>query len=398
MQAAHVHWNAYKIAIAILMVVTGSLNTLSTKWADKEEAKGTSDKEHSFAHPFFQAVGMFLGEMMCMVVFLVMYCSGRTVVNRPRDAAYCGLGYNPLIFLPASICDMCGTSLMYIGLNLTYASSFQMLRGAVIIFTALLSVAFLGRTIRAQMWIGIVGVILGLAVVGLSDILFNTDKNKDTNGIVAGDLLIIMAQIIVAVQMVYEEKVIGGHNVHPLEAVGWEGIFGFLFLGLLLVPFYYIDAGAFSELPTHRLDDAVDAFHQLGQNPKILTATLGNIFSIAFFNFAGISITREISATTRMVLDSIRTIIIWIVSLGLNWQPFEGLQILGFTCLIIGMMLYNNIGVPWIRAKIAQLLHRRQAQEPEDQERLLNNDNDNGPRVRINDPEPGPAPRNAVPT
>ena len=59
--------------------------------------------------------------------------------------------------------------------------------GAVIIFTALLSVAFLGRTIKAQMWVGIIGVILGLAVVGLTDIIFNNNPNSDTKGIIAGN-------------------------------------------------------------------------------------------------------------------------------------------------------------------------------------------------------------------
>ena len=39
------------------------------------------------------------------------------------------------IFLPPALCDMTATSVQYIGLTLTYASSFQMLRGAVIIFT-----------------------------------------------------------------------------------------------------------------------------------------------------------------------------------------------------------------------------------------------------------------------
>ena len=39
------------------------------------------------------------------------------------------------IFLPPAMCDMTATSLQYIGLTFTYASSFQMLRGAVIIFT-----------------------------------------------------------------------------------------------------------------------------------------------------------------------------------------------------------------------------------------------------------------------
>lgn len=60
---------------------------------------------------------------------------------------------------------------MSLALNMTSASSFQMLRGAVIIFTGLLSVAFLGRRLQPSQWIGILVTILGLVVVGLSDFL-----------------------------------------------------------------------------------------------------------------------------------------------------------------------------------------------------------------------------------
>lgn len=52
---------------------------------------------------------------------------------------------------------------------MTSASSFQMLRGAVIIFTGLLSVAFLGRRLLPSQWVGILITILGLVVVGLAD-------------------------------------------------------------------------------------------------------------------------------------------------------------------------------------------------------------------------------------
>ncbi|VDH95461.1 Hypothetical predicted protein, partial [Mytilus galloprovincialis] len=210
-----------------------------------------------------------------------------------------------------------------------------------------------------------------------------------------GDLLIIMAQIIVVVQMVHEERVIKRFTIHPLEAVGWEGIFGFVLLGLLLIPFFHIDAGAFSELPTHKLDDAIDAFHQLGQNWQILTATLGNIFSIAFFNFAGISVTREISATTRMVLDSVRTIIIWVAALALDWQKFIPLQILGFVVLIIGMMLYNDIGIQFIKRTIMTRVLRRPLPPDEDQERLIPEDNANRRGGNIQE-EPQPGPSNAA--
>lgn len=38
-----------------------------------------------------------------------------------------------------------------------------------------------------------------------------------------GDLLIIMAQIIAAVQMVYEEKFVTRYSIPAMQAVGWEG-------------------------------------------------------------------------------------------------------------------------------------------------------------------------------
>ncbi|XP_048733846.1 solute carrier family 35 member F6-like isoform X2 [Ostrea edulis] len=351
-------WTYKQIILAVMMVVTGSLNTLSTKWADKQDAVGRDGKKHSFDHPFLQAVGMFLGEFSCLIAFQIIKLYHR-VRHPDREQNLGNQSFNPLIFLPAALCDMCGTSLMYIGLNLTYASSFQMLRGAVIIFTALLSVAFLGSTVRKVMWAGIFTILLGLALVGLSDILFG-DKSAqtDTNGIIAGDLLIIMAQIIVAVQMVYEEKFITRYSIPAMQAVGWEGFFGVLVLGLLNIAFFYIDAGAFSKLPNQKLEDPIDAFIQIGNSSIILLATVGNIVSIAFFNFAGISVTKEISATTRMVLDSVRTLFIWLITLFVGWQHFQGLQLVGFFILLTGMCLYNNI---IIVPAIKYCLERRRA-------------------------------------
>lgn len=119
---------------------------------------------------------------------------------------------------------------------------------------------------------------------------------------------------------------------------------------------YYIPGGSFSGNPREVLEDAIDAFCQIGHVPLIVVALLGNISSIAFFNFAGISVTKEISATTRMVLDSLRTVVIWAVSLAVGWEVFHGLQILGFIILLIGAALYNGLHqpllarLPWGRA------------------------------------------------
>ena len=47
------------------------------------------------------------------------------------------------------------------------------------------------------------------------------------------------------------------------------------------------------------LEDAYDGVYQLANNPELALAFCGTIVSIAFFNFAGISVTKELSATTR---------------------------------------------------------------------------------------------------
>lgn len=126
----------------------------------------------------------------------------------------------------------------------------------------------------------------------------------------------------------------------------FPGFFGFVVLSLLLIPMYFIPVGNFGDNPRQVLEDAIDAFCQIGNKPLILLALLGNIVSIAFFNFAGISVTKEISATTRMVLDSLRTLVIWAVSLALEWEQFHGLQVLGFLVLLTGTALYNGLHRP----------------------------------------------------
>lgn len=70
-----------------------------------------------------------------------------------------------------------------------------MLRGAVIVFTGLFSIAFLRRKLGVWEWIGIVFVIGGLACVGASDILTMDGTDMNVNAVLTGDMLIIFAQV-----------------------------------------------------------------------------------------------------------------------------------------------------------------------------------------------------------
>lgn len=130
---------------------------------------------------------------------------------------------------------------------------FIFLSGAVIIFTAIFSRMFVHRQVSVRHWLGIFTIIIGLVTVGVSDLLSSEASTSSTsNDIIIGndkficllyvfkfetlmhyyiiyfyflgDSLILIAQIITAAQMVYEEKYIVTNDIPPLQAVGWEGI------------------------------------------------------------------------------------------------------------------------------------------------------------------------------
>jgi len=287
---------------------------------------------------------MFVGEASCLVVFEIVYYYHKWVKN---DVSQFGSQkFTCFIFVIPAVCDVLGTSTMYVGLNLTYASSFQMLRGAVIIFTALLSVAFFGSKLKVYHWVGMLMVVIGLIVVGLSDVIGDSGSG-DPNSVLTGDLLIVIAQIIAAIQMTVEQKLVKGYNIPPLQGVGWEGILGFTIVGSALLPMYFIPwhlpSGPDYWQDHTRFEDVIDAFHQIFYIPTLAVAFFGTVCSISFFNFAGLSVTKEYNAITRMVLDSMRTLFIWVFGLLVKWQVINIYQPIGFVCLVVGSCIFYNV-------------------------------------------------------
>jgi len=375
-------WSVFQIIVVIGMVATGTLNTISAGYQQRQKGKGrdwaseergfVEGKTKNFDHPYLQAMGMMLGECLCMIAFLVM----TRIFKRglPGDQAKTE-GFSPLILYPAALFDLIGTSLNYVGMILSTPSSFQMLRGSVIVFTAGLSIVLLKRWPKPYQWLGIVVVICGLIVVGAGDLIYKEEEtylcvdegvfhanhtttpepetttyrekcvpNKLGSDPLTGDIIIVVGEIFHAFQFIYEEVYLTKYDLPPLKVVGYEGIFGFTTIGILLWPFYFIYTGeTFGLGPEYRFEDAIDGFSQIFNSPGILGWTIGNMFSIAMFNFAGVTVTKELSSTTRAVLDNIRQIFIWAFSLIVGWQTFNWMTPVGFVVLIMGIWLYNDV-------------------------------------------------------
>ena len=84
-------------------------------------------------------------------------------------------------------------------------------------------------------------------------------------------------------------------------------------------------------------------FSQTLASPAIWGTSLAICLSIALFNFSGLAVTKNVSATARSLIDTSRTVGIWAVSLLLGWEVLAPLQVVGFAMLVYGTLCFNEV-------------------------------------------------------
>lgn len=338
---------------------------------------------------------MFVGELGCFLVVFVVSIIGRfssrrgyTPITEQTTQEEANPALKPLVakevdrielrgkalFLLAlpAMCDITATTLMNVGLLFVAASIYQMTRGALVLFVGLFSVLFLKRRLFGYQWLSLVIVVTGVAIVGLAGAIDKQKAPKDIGAAVVstaqlvrrlsdeirkhpealqtvlGVLMIAGAQIFTATQFVLEEFILEKYSIQPLKMVGWEGLFGFSItvIGMIIL---HATIGS-TPKGQYGYFDAVEGWRQMSSYPTIALSSVLIMISIGGFNFFGLSVTRTVSSTSRSTIDTCRTLFIWIVSLGLGWETFKWLQIVGFVLLVYGTFLFNDIvGVPWAK-------------------------------------------------
>nr|ODN80210.1 integral membrane protein [Cryptococcus depauperatus CBS 7841] len=370
--------------MVIGMFVTGCANSLLSKYQDMEcvencdpNAAGLPIK---FEQPVWQTLNMFIGEFLCFIPLLwTRYNSQKKTqfdpqasLLSPSNMNECNveeeeegsiLADNQLsgwrvcwMWLPAFF-DICGTTLMNVGLIMTPVSIYQMTRGALVLWVGVLSVIFLRRHLWLYQWTALVIVTLGVCLVGLSGSVVKKVVSDpvelfaiaarpadDPARVAVGVTLILFAQIFTASQYVIEEKIMARYKVEPVKAVTLEGFFGLIttLVGMPLLHLMFHDRSPYFDVPR--------GWHQITSTPTVFWSCFAIMFSIGSFNFFGLSVTHQVSATTRSTIDTCRTLGIWIVSLILGWEflvwPISLLQATGFGMLVYGTFVFNGLLKP----------------------------------------------------
>ncbi|KAI0386185.1 hypothetical protein F5Y04DRAFT_117125 [Hypomontagnella monticulosa] len=379
-----------------MMLLTGVCNTLFTKYQDNQCVRNCDDpdptKRKRFEQPVLQTAQMFVGEVGCWLIvgFMAAYekyasrkspaangyeavSTGDVEANNPeeqpltsapvkrRSSGPDGLlrGFGILLLALPAICDILGTTLVNAGLFMVAASIYQMTRGALVLFVGLFSVVFLHRKLHLFQWVSLIGVVVGVALVGLAGYIWPDAKAEATDILrqaaddatsadalraVLGVVLIAGAQIFTATQFVLEEYLLERSSIDAIEVVGWEGLFG-LAVTLICMLVLHLAVGR-TDAGRYGMFDMVEGFRQMTEYRAVWISSLLTMVSIGGFNFFGLSVTRSVSATARSTIDSCRTLFIWIVSLGLGWESFKWLQVVGFALLVYFTFLFNGVVQP----------------------------------------------------
>jgi drug/metabolite transporter (DMT)-like permease len=98
---------------------------------------------------------------------------------------------NPLLMAIPATCDVAGSTLTFVALVLVPASVYQMMRGLIVVITAVMSIIFLGKKQYRHHWVGVVCILVGVASVGVVSV--NSGGSTSAGSEVFGIILLIVA-------------------------------------------------------------------------------------------------------------------------------------------------------------------------------------------------------------
>jgi len=345
------------------MIISGTVNTITTKMQFTTTSINVDGVEAPFTKPWFATFNMLAAMAMVGVVDkCVRTCSPSTNTLSP-DTDYQKLSADDskamshkkkviMVAIPAAF-DLLATALCCMGMLFLPASIWQMLKGGSIIFCAIFSVAFLRRKLYGFHWVGLVLCVLGLATVGMSSVLGNSDQPNagSSSDLFFGMALLVLGQVVQAAQLIAEEWLMKDVDLPGMQIIGWEGIWGTAMMLFVVYPLLFVCPGK----DHGHAEDVVDTFTMVKNNSHLFGLVLIYLCSCGSFNASGIAVTGALSATHRMMMDASRTSVIWVFGLtvhyrfnpnspyGEAWTSYSWLQLVGFAILVVGQAIYGQI-------------------------------------------------------
>lgn len=346
------------ILLAAEFILLGVANSILEKAVYQQLSVGLpeyGEELRRFSKPWFYNAVAFASMPVSFLLYAFYRCRKPEQV-KPISAT--PLRSFLLLFLPA-VFDifqgvMSSVTTLFVGVSVD-----KMLRGATIVFTALISVVRFRRRYNAYVWVGIVVICLSLFLVGLAAVL-NSGSQQFT--VSRGTTAAIIALKILSLagygfKLVIEEEAVTKRGIHHVLAVALEGTWSTLLCVLICLPLFQFVKGPEG---VGLREDTLDTFEMIRNNTTIAILLVAVFIVYCFYNNVSMNLTGKVSAVTRLVIDCGKTMALWIVQLiifysfgtnpklavfrfiGEPWKEFSWLQFIGFALNVIGMFIYNG--------------------------------------------------------
>jgi len=381
------------------LLAFGTFTSLAVKIVYELDGEGIDGKVKNFEKPWAMTTVMFVGMTLCLpIAYIVEYRNKRAAFEAATQSAISPstdgvidnisaplLGGSDLNALPPSTAktsfqeikevvllaiptffDLVATVLMNVGFLSVTASVYQMLRGAEMLFAALFAVVFLKRSLNKYHYSGIACCIAGIMLVGASSLMSGEGSAShavDPAQILFGMTLIVASQAVQAAQITFEDFFMADMAIHPLKIVGYEGLFGTLAMALFLLPLVQRLPGTDGQ-GIH--EDSYDTWHMIRNNSAISLILILQLVASLLYNVAGMCVTGHLGAVFRTVLETTRTLFVWLVGLllfytplgmgklGESWSKYSWIQAAGFVVLVVGTVVYGRGEEDEVEKEIAE--------------------------------------------
>jgi drug/metabolite transporter (DMT)-like permease len=155
----------------VLGLVTGTFSALSCKFAYDTISVGIDGNEKAFAKPIMMLLLMFLA--MCPAILFWFIQQSRLPVEARDKVDYQTMA----ILIVPSLCDLLCTLLLLVAQLYITASLWQMMRGSIMIITALLKSFALNHRLRIHMWLGVGVITIAMILVASTAFFQNSDSS-----------------------------------------------------------------------------------------------------------------------------------------------------------------------------------------------------------------------------
>ena len=346
------------VLVAAEFILLGVANSVLEKAVYQQLSIGLPEygqEPRRFSKPWFYNAVAFASMPMSFVLYAFYRCR-RPDKFKPVSATPARSFF--LLFLPA-VFDifqgiMSSVTTIFVGVSVD-----KMLRGATIVFTALISVARFRRRYWGYQWFGILVIVVSLFLVGLAAVLNSGSHqyrmSKGTTAVIIAVKISSLAGY--GFKLVIEEEAVTKRGIHHVLAVALEGTWSTLLCVVVCLPLFYFVKG---KEGIGLREDTLDTFEMMRNNHTIIILIVAVFVVYCFYNNVSMNLTGKVSAVTRLVIDCGKTMALWVLQfiifysfttnskldafriIGEPWKKFSWLQMLGFAMNLDGMFIYNG--------------------------------------------------------